>query len=100
VSTERQSVELVLLEQQRDAQAMANRGLVAVALVPISIVGGIMSAMWLDSFMPIVIAALYATLGGCLGLLWLIAGFVRSRNAKRELRELDESRLPKARLLR
>ncbi len=90
----------MLLEQQRDAQAMANRGLVAVALVPISIVAGLMTSMWLDSFLPIVIAALYATLGGCLGVLWLIAGFVRIRGAKRELRELDDRRLPKARLLR
>lgn len=78
---------------------MANRGLVAVALVPLSIVAGIMSAMWLDSFLPIVLAALYSTIGGCLGLLWLTAGFVRSHHAKRELRQLDEARLPRARLL-
>jgi len=70
-----------------------------VALVPISIVGGLMASMWTDSFLPIVLAALYATIGGCLGLLWLLAGFVRAHHAKRELRELDENRLPKARLL-
>jgi hypothetical protein len=102
VSTEpidRDSLELVLLEQRRDGESTFNRGLVAVALVPISIVGGLALAMAVDSFVPIVLAAFYTILGGCVGALWTFAGFLKLRRAKRELRELDEMRLPKARLL-
>ena len=78
---------LVLLGSSATRQAMANRGLVAVALVPISIVAGVLSGIVARLVLPIVIAALYATLGGCLGLLWLIARLrPRSRRQARPAR--------------
>lgn len=78
---------------------MVNRGFIAIALIPILIVSSLLIAASFDTFTPIVVAALYAICGGAIGLVWLGAGLVRGRNVRRELRELDEGRLPKARLL-
>lgn len=95
-----QSVELVLLDQERDARALVNRGCVTIALIPILVSVSLLIGASFDTFMPVVVAALYAVCGGMLGSLWLGAGLLRGFRARRELRELMDSRIPKARLLR
>jgi hypothetical protein len=100
VSTE--SLELAktaLLDERRDAERSFNRGLAAIAMVPVGVYGGVMLGIWLDSFLPIVIAALYTMVGGCFGGVSLLTSIFKLRRTKRELRELEDSRLPKARLL-
>jgi hypothetical protein len=99
VSTSIEGVKFALLEQHRDAELDFNRGVVALVLVPIAVFAGLMLGIWIDSFLPLVVAALYTIVGGCFGVLWFFTGMVKLRRAKRELRELEDSRLPKARLL-
>ena len=99
MSTDRQSIELVLLDQEREARSLVNRGCIAIALVPVLVAASVLLGTWLDSFTPIIAAALYAVCGGTLGSFWLAAGLLRGYRARRELRELMDTRIPEARLL-
>jgi hypothetical protein len=99
VSTNLEVVKGALLDEQHEAELEFNRGVVALVLVPIAVFAGLMLGIWLDSFLPLLVAALYTVVGGCFGVLWFFTGMVKQRRAERELRELEDSRLPKARLL-
>jgi hypothetical protein len=99
VSINLEVVKVGLLDEQHHAEREFNRGVVTLALVPITVFAGLMLGLWLDSFLPLVVAALYTIVGGCFGVLWFFTGMVKLRRARRELRELEDSRLPKARLL-
>jgi hypothetical protein len=99
VSTSIEVVKGALLDEQHEAELEFNRGVVALVLVPIAVFAGLMLGIWLDSFLPLFVAALYTIVGGCFGVLWFFTGMVRLGRARRELRELEDSRLPKARLL-
>jgi Flp pilus assembly protein TadB len=99
VSTNLEVVKGALLDEQHEAELEFNRGVVTLVLVPIAVFAGLMLGIWLDSFLPLLVAALYTVVGGCFGVLWFFTGMVKQRRAERELRELEDSRLPKARLL-
>jgi Flp pilus assembly protein TadB len=99
VSTNLEVVKGALLDEQHEAELEFNRGVIALVLVPIAVFAGLMLGIWLDSFLPLLVAALYTVVGGCFGVLWFFTGMVKQRRAERELRELEDSRLPKARLL-
>jgi len=99
VSTDRQSLELELVERERGARALVARGCLAILLIPALVGISVLLGTAFDSFMPLVIAALYTVFGGALGTIWLAAGVIRGRGVKRELRELLDSRIPRARLL-
>jgi hypothetical protein len=99
VSTSIEVAKGALLDEQREAERAFNRGVVALVLVPIAVFGGLMLGIWLDSFLPLLVAALYTIAGGCFGVLWFFTGMVKLSRLRRELRELEDSRLPKARLL-
>jgi hypothetical protein len=99
VSTNLEVVKGALLDEQHEAELEFNRGVVALVLVPIVVFAGLMLGLWFDSFLPLVVSALYTIVGGCFGVLWFFTGLVKQRRANRGLRELEDSRLPKARLL-
>jgi hypothetical protein len=100
VSTDRQSVELALLDTELDARAMVRRGFAVIALIPPVVSISILLAGWLDAVSPLIAAGLYALFGGFVGAIWLGVGLFRSRRAKRELQALLDEAIPKARLLK
>lgn len=93
-------VELVLLDDQLAARKTVNRSLVALAGMPIVVMLALIAGIWVDTFAPLMFAALYVLVAGVVGTLGLGVGVVRMVRAKRGLRELAEARIPTARALR
>ena len=88
-----------MLDRQLEARTMARRGFVTVALIPPAISVGILLSAWLDAATPIVLAGLYTFFGGLAGATWLGVGLFRGHRAKRQLDELLDEAIPRARLL-
>jgi hypothetical protein len=99
VSTDREAAQLVWVEQRCRAEATLNRGVLALALVPVGLAAGGGVAMAIGSHVALVLAAMYTVFGGFLGVLWLVTGLLRVTRATRALRALDE-RIPTARLVK
>ncbi len=98
VSTE--PVDIAVLQQEREsAKRTISRGLVLICLVPIAIVLSIALGMMFDSFGPLIVASLYAVVGGSVGVAALGTGIVRHRIVSKDLRRLEAERIPQARLL-
>jgi uncharacterized membrane protein len=92
------SAQLALVEQRCEAETTLNRGVLALALVPVLLAVGLGISVVIDAFWPLAIGTMYTVFGGFLGILWLSTGLFRVTRASRELRRLDE-RIPTARLL-
>ena len=97
------STELVdiakLQDEQKQAKSTIIRGFLLVILVPIVVAFGVLFSSMSDSFGPLLIASLYTVIGGAVGVASLVAGALRSRLASKQLLEIEEARIPKARLL-
>lgn len=93
-----------LVRQQQDARATINRGVMMLAMVPLTILGAIVLALTVHSVTATVIAflgaATYALIGSIGGLALMTSGAVDHRRMGKQLRELDAPRqLPAARVV-
>lgn len=93
-----------LVRQQREARAVINRGMVMLAIVPLSFLGAIVLALTVQSVTATVLAflgaATYALVGCIGGLAMMTSGAVDHRRLGKQLRELDAPhQLPPARVV-
>jgi hypothetical protein len=93
-----------LVRQQQDARATIHRGVVMLAMVPLTILGAIVLALTVHSVTATVLAflgtAAYALIGSIGGLAMMTSGAVDHRRIGKQLRDLDAPRqLPTARVV-
>jgi hypothetical protein len=89
----------VVLEDQASARRAIGRGVILLLLIPIFVILAVALGTMFDSFGPLLVAALYTTVGGAVGVAMLGTGIVRLRIATRELDQIEAERIPRARLL-
>ena len=93
-------VDIAILQRDRDeAQRSVTRGCVLIVLVPVLIGIAFAFAVMFHSIAPLIVAAMYAAVGGVAGVASLGVGAFRLRHANKELARIEAERIPPARLL-
>ena len=87
------------LERNSGRSSIA-RGAILLISIPIVSFAALLVASGLRSMAPLLIAGVYAIVGGAAGIVSVGVGILQERSAAKALRQLEHDRLPEARLLK
>lgn len=87
------------LERTNGRSSIA-RGAILLVSIPIVSFAALLVASGLKSIAPLLIAGAFAIIGGAAGIVSVGVGILQERGAAKALRQLEQDRIPEARLLK
>jgi len=87
------------LERTNGRSSIA-RGAILLVSIPIVSFAALLVASGLRSIAPLLIAGAFAIIGGAAGIVSVGVGILQERGAAKALRQLEQDRIPEARLLK
>lgn len=86
--------------ERTDGRSSIARGAILLVSIPIVSFAALLVAGSLRSIAPLLIAGAFAIVGGAAGIVSIGVGILQERGAAKALRQLEDDRLPEARLLK